>query len=236
MVRQGVITGKYKTRHQGKVVGSIALVPEEELALIDENPAFELYEFGYVDDVRYLIQQDNLVAINNALQIDLTGQVAAETIGSMIWSGVGGQTAFCHRRQLFPGRALRYRAAVHQPGGRGTGVPHRPDSARRSRRHDPPYAGGLRGHRARHRPSEGQVAPGARPGAHLCRPPRLPRRIAPRGSPCVQRQRVGCRQNRRRLALSRDSWRFGRLATCPIRARIVHLGHPKSHNKDLAND
>ena len=39
-------------------------------------------------------QQDNLVAINNALQIDLTGQVAAETIGSTIWSGVGGQTAF----------------------------------------------------------------------------------------------------------------------------------------------
>ena len=94
LVRQGVITGKHKTRHQGKVVGSIALVPEEELALIDENPAYELYEFGYVDDVRYLIQQDNLVAINNALQIDLTGQVAAETIGSMIWSGVGGQTAF----------------------------------------------------------------------------------------------------------------------------------------------
>ena len=94
LVRQGVVTGKYKARHQGKVVASIALVPEDELAIIDENPAFELYEFGYIDDVRYLMQQDNLVAINNALQIDLTGQVAAETIGSMIWSGVGGQTAF----------------------------------------------------------------------------------------------------------------------------------------------
>ena len=94
LVRQGVVTGRYKTRHQGKVVASIALVPEDELAIIDGNPAFELYEFGYIDDVRYLMQQDNLVAINNALQIDLTGQVAAETIGSMIWSGVGGQTAF----------------------------------------------------------------------------------------------------------------------------------------------
>ena len=94
LVRQGVVTGKYKTRHQGKVVASIALVSEEEMAIIDGHPAFELYEFGYVDDVRYLVQQDNLVAINNALQIDLTGQVAAETIGNMIWSGVGGQTAF----------------------------------------------------------------------------------------------------------------------------------------------
>jgi 4-hydroxybutyrate CoA-transferase len=94
LVRQGVITGKYKTRHQGKVVASIALVPQEELALIDGNPSFELYEFGYVDDVRYLLQQDNLVAINNALQIDLTGQVASETIGNAVWSGVGGQMAF----------------------------------------------------------------------------------------------------------------------------------------------
>ena len=94
LVRDGVITGKYKTRHQGKVVASIALVPEEELAIIDGHPSFELYEFGYVDDVRYLVQQDNLVAINNALQVDLTGQVAAETIGNLIWSGVGGQTAF----------------------------------------------------------------------------------------------------------------------------------------------
>ena len=94
LVRDGVITGKYKTRHQGKVVASIAVVPEEELAIIDGHPSFELYEFGYVDDVRYLVQQDNLVAINNALQVDLTGQVAAETIGNLIWSGVGGQTAF----------------------------------------------------------------------------------------------------------------------------------------------
>ena len=94
LVRQGVVTGKYKTRHKGKVVASIALVPQEELAIIDGNPAFELYEFNYIDDVRYLMEQDNLVAINNALQIDLTGQVAAETIGNTVWSGVGGQTAF----------------------------------------------------------------------------------------------------------------------------------------------
>lgn len=94
LVRQGVVTGKYKTRHRGKVVASIALVSEAELALIDGNPAYELYEFGYVDDVRYLLQQDNLVAINNALQVDLTGQVASETIGSMVWTGVGGQAAF----------------------------------------------------------------------------------------------------------------------------------------------
>jgi len=94
LVRQGVVTGRYKTLHLGKVVASAALVPQEEMALIDGNPAFELYEFSYIDDVRTLVRNDNLVAINNALMVDLTGQVASETIGPRVWTGVGGQTAF----------------------------------------------------------------------------------------------------------------------------------------------
>ena len=109
LVEQGVVTGKYKTLHRGKVVASIALVPEEELAMIDGNPVYELYQFGYVDDVRYLSQQNNLVAINNALQVDLTGQIASETIGPKVWTGVGGQTAFSI-------------AANYSPGGRSISV------------------------------------------------------------------------------------------------------------------
>ncbi|RUA20669.1 MAG: hypothetical protein DSY79_10135, partial [Chloroflexi bacterium] len=62
-----------------------------------------LYNFGYVDDVRYLAQQNNLVAINNALQIDLTGQIASETIGPRVWTGVGGQTAFSIAANYSPG-------------------------------------------------------------------------------------------------------------------------------------
>ena len=94
LVQQGVVTGRYKTMHPGKVVGSLILTPEEEWALIDGNPTFELYEFSYVDDIRNLIRQDNLVAINNALMVDLTGQVASETVGPRVLTGVGGQTAF----------------------------------------------------------------------------------------------------------------------------------------------
>ena len=94
LVQQGVVTGRYKTMHPGKVVGSLILTPEEEWALIDANPTFELYEFSYVDDIRNLIRQDNLVAINNALMVDLTGQVASETVGPRVLTGVGGQTAF----------------------------------------------------------------------------------------------------------------------------------------------
>ena len=78
----------------GKVVASAALIPIEEWPLIDGNPSYEFYEFGYIDDVRTLVQNDNLVAINNALMVDLTGQVASETIGPLVWTGVGGQTAF----------------------------------------------------------------------------------------------------------------------------------------------
>ena len=104
LVRLGVATGKYKTLFRGKVVGSfIAAITEEELALIDGNPAFELHEFNYADDLRLLVQHDSLVAINNALLVDLTGQVASETIGPKIWTGVGGQTAFAIASQFSRG-------------------------------------------------------------------------------------------------------------------------------------
>ncbi len=104
LVDEGVLTGRYKTLHQGKVVGSVLVaMPPEEMARIDGHPAFELHEFGYCDDVRLLAQQDNLVATNNALFVDLTGQVASETIGPRVWTGVGGQTAFAMAAQYSRG-------------------------------------------------------------------------------------------------------------------------------------
>jgi 4-hydroxybutyrate CoA-transferase len=95
LVQQGVITGRRKTFHQGKVVGAaLAAMPRDERAIIDGHPAFELYEFSYVDDFRVITAHDNMVAVNNAIMVDLTGQVAAEGIGTNIWAGTGGQTAF----------------------------------------------------------------------------------------------------------------------------------------------
>ncbi len=104
LVNAGGLTGKYKTLHKGKVAGSVLVaMSPEEMAQIDGHPAFELYEFGYSDDIGLLIQQDNLVAINNALLVDLTGQVASETIGPRVWTGVGGQTAFAIASQYSRG-------------------------------------------------------------------------------------------------------------------------------------
>ena len=95
LVERGIVTGNRKTIHKRKVVGSACVaLPADELARIDGNPAFELYDFGYTDDLRRLIQIENFVTVNNALQVDLTGQVTAESLGHQMFTGVGGQTVF----------------------------------------------------------------------------------------------------------------------------------------------
>jgi 4-hydroxybutyrate CoA-transferase len=93
------------------------------MAMIHENPVFELYDFGYTDDIRMLTRFENFVAVNNALMVDLTGQVASEGIGPQIWTGTAGQLAF-----MIAGR--------YSPGGRSISVlpsSHMIDGQRRSR-------------------------------------------------------------------------------------------------------
>ena len=95
LVEKGVVTGARKSLHPGKVVGSACVVmPDDELARIHNNPYFELYDFGHTDDLRRLVQQDHFVAVNNALQVDLTGQLSAEALDHRPYTGVGGQTVF----------------------------------------------------------------------------------------------------------------------------------------------
>jgi len=95
LVEREVITGKYKEIAPGKVVGSaFAVLPPEEAVRVNMNPRFELWDFCRTDDLRLLVQQKNFVAVNNALQIDLTGQVTAETLNGRTYSGPGGQTVF----------------------------------------------------------------------------------------------------------------------------------------------
>jgi acyl-CoA hydrolase len=97
LVDQGVVTGKYKAVHPGKVVASLtAQIPPEELARIDGHPAFELYDFNHTDDMRHILRFDNFVAINNALFVDLTGNVCAESWGALPYTGTGGQATFAY--------------------------------------------------------------------------------------------------------------------------------------------
>lgn len=95
LVKQGVVTGKYKTLHPGKVVGSaLVLMPREDLEYIDGNSMFELYDFTHTDDLRNLLRIENFLAVNNAMEVDITGNVCSETRGPAVYSGPGGQVVF----------------------------------------------------------------------------------------------------------------------------------------------
>jgi 4-hydroxybutyrate CoA-transferase len=104
LVRDGIITGKYKTINKGKAVATACGGGTvEDMAFVNMNPMFELYPAEYCLDIRVIAQHDNMVAINSAVEVDLTGQIGAESIGSRLLSGAGGQTAFAIGANLSKG-------------------------------------------------------------------------------------------------------------------------------------
>jgi acyl-CoA hydrolase len=90
----GIITGEKKTLHHGKAIATLILGSQALYRYVDNNPAFELHPSSYTNDPFVIAQNDNLIAINSALEIDLTGQVCADSIGTAIYSGFGGQLDF----------------------------------------------------------------------------------------------------------------------------------------------
>ena len=108
LVEAGIVNGKYKTVHPNKVVGTaFAILTPEELPLVDGNPVYELYDFTHTDDLAMLLGEPRFTAVNNALLVDITGNVCAESIGPRMWSGAGGQTLFCFAASYAPlGRSI----------------------------------------------------------------------------------------------------------------------------------
>ena len=108
LVRDGVITGKYKKVLPGVVVGSAFAfaTPREELEFAAGNPAFQLHDFNFTDDIRLVAREDGLVSVNNALAVDFTGQVGSESIGYQMYTGTGGQTAFGIAASLAGGKSI----------------------------------------------------------------------------------------------------------------------------------
>ena len=96
LVREGVVTGKYKKIFPGLVVGSgfAIATPREELDYADGHPGFHIYDFNFTDDIRLIAREEGLISVNNALSVDLTGQIDSESIGPQMYTGSGGQTAF----------------------------------------------------------------------------------------------------------------------------------------------
>lgn len=104
LTREGVITGKRKNINQSKFVAiAVGGGDKEDMDFVNGNPVFELYDADYVLDPRVISANDNVLSINSAVAIDLTGQVAAESIGPMMVSGPGGQLAFAVGAQLSAG-------------------------------------------------------------------------------------------------------------------------------------
>ncbi len=93
-IERGVVTGNRKTIHPGKAVITFVLGSEELYEYVDNNPFLEAHPVSYVNDPFVASQNDHLVAINSAIEVDLTGQVCSDSIGSYIYSGFGGQVDF----------------------------------------------------------------------------------------------------------------------------------------------
>ena len=95
LVNIGVITNAKKTLHRGKLVTSFVMGSRALYDFVDDNPSLEMRPSHYVNDPFIIAKNNNMVAVNSALSVDLTGQVCADSIGSTFYSGVGGQVDFC---------------------------------------------------------------------------------------------------------------------------------------------
>ncbi len=103
MVESGVITGSRKTVDGGKIVASFALGTRKLYDYIHNNPLFSFHPTEYVNDPHLISRQHRQVAINVALEVDLTGQVCADSLGTKFYSGIGGQVDFNRGASRSPG-------------------------------------------------------------------------------------------------------------------------------------
>jgi acyl-CoA hydrolase len=103
LVDTGVITNRLKKTHPGKIVTGFAIGTQKLYDFVDNNPQVVFLDIEYVNDASIIQRNDNVAAINSALQVDLSGQVCADSIGTSIYSGVGGQMDFIRGASLSKG-------------------------------------------------------------------------------------------------------------------------------------
>jgi acetyl-CoA hydrolase len=94
LVEQGVINNEAKSLHPGKIIGGFVMGTRRLYDFIHDNPIIELHPTEYVNDPFRIAQNDRMVSINSAIEVDLTGQVCADSLGHVFYSGVGGQLDF----------------------------------------------------------------------------------------------------------------------------------------------
>jgi 4-hydroxybutyrate CoA-transferase len=96
LVDAGVVTNSRKTLHPGKIVAGFIIGTNRLYQWTDDNPLIELHPTEYVNDPFVIAQNERQVAINSAIEVDITGQVCADSIGPKLYSGVGGQLDFVY--------------------------------------------------------------------------------------------------------------------------------------------
>jgi 4-hydroxybutyrate CoA-transferase len=94
LIEDGIVTNEKKTLHPGKLLTSFVLGSRKLFEFLDDNSFMEFHPTTYINDPFIIAQNDNMVAINSAVEIDITGQVCADSIGSKLFSGFGGQVDF----------------------------------------------------------------------------------------------------------------------------------------------
>jgi 4-hydroxybutyrate CoA-transferase len=94
LIEAGVLTGARKNFKPRKIILGFALGTKRLFDFVDNNPIFEFHPTAYTNDPGLIARNDNMVAINSALQVDLTGQVCSDSIGNQFYSGIGGQVDF----------------------------------------------------------------------------------------------------------------------------------------------
>jgi acyl-CoA hydrolase len=94
LIDAGVLTGARKNFKPRKIILGFALGSKNLFDYVDNNPIFEFHPTAYTNDPAFIARNDNMVAINSALQVDITGQVCSDSIGTYFYSGIGGQVDF----------------------------------------------------------------------------------------------------------------------------------------------
>ena len=118
LVEKGVINGSNKGIDKGKLVSTFLMGSQECYDFIDDNPMVSMMDVGYTNDPYLIAKNPKMTAINSALQVDLTGQVCADSIGTKFYSGVGGQIDFVYGASLSEGG----KAIIAMPSTTNKGV------------------------------------------------------------------------------------------------------------------
>jgi acyl-CoA hydrolase len=103
LVEKGIITGEHKNKHRGKIVTAFVLGSRQLYDFVDDNPSVAVLRVDYVNDTSVIRSNPKVVAINSAIEVDITGQICSDSIGSYQYSGVGGQMDFMRGAALSEG-------------------------------------------------------------------------------------------------------------------------------------